>query len=245
MVTDAATPTGRAKCMLQEVAGAGSYTPGSGVTALPLAGTFAAGSVTSGAGSLALTSFTIDATVTPMGNLLATDGALAKAVDNLPSFQLLGVGNNASLYAYDLLSGAAAATPIADSVIELHALYGLDTTVPADGVVDTWMDPGTSPFTAAELMAGTETAAANLAQIKAVRIGLILRSPLLEKFDSKNPQVTGPTLGLFGTLPCPPATPGCTGMSGFTITRSLNAAERNYRYRTVELTIPLRNLMLN
>ena len=145
-----------------------------------------------------------------------------------PSFQLVGVGDHNTLYSYDLLK--VTDTPLqgrAQGVFEMHALYGVDTN--NDGLVDTWVSPSTSPYTVAELSAGTSTAATLLKNIRAVRVGLILRTSLPEK-DVVN---TGTSLTLFSDL-------GGT----LTYTRALSSDEQHYRYRTIEATIPLRNNFL-
>jgi type IV pilus assembly protein PilW len=154
---------------------------------------------------------------------------------NPPSFVLIGVGANNTLFAYDLLQTAGAdANPnpnlqaLADGVFELHALYGVDTD--DDGRVDAWTDPGdaSSDYRLARLMDGSEAAARRIAQIKAIRVGLILRTSLPEREP-----VAPESLTLFADLG-----------SELAYTRDLSAGERNFRYRVVESTIPLRNLML-
>lgn len=153
-------------------------------------------------------------------------------IDNPPQFYLYGVGDNATLFSYDLLqTGATAAAnqpqAVADSVVEVRALYGLDTNF--DHTVDRWQDPGVSPFQYADLMSGTSAALNNLKQITAVRVGLILRSPLQEATTVASNPV------LFA---------GVTDAGGTSLerTRTLTAADQAFRYRTVELTIPLRNM---
>jgi type IV pilus assembly protein PilW len=67
-----------------------------------------------------------------------------------------------------------------------------------------------------------------IAKIKALRVGLILRTELAEKAA-----VSGTSLNLFADLG-----------SDLKFTRSLSETEQRYRYRTVELTVPLRNAMM-
>ena len=64
------------------------------------------------------------------------------ASGNMPTLALIGVGDNNTLFSYDLLQGAAASTPIADGVFELHAVYGVDSD--NDGRIDAWADPAAS-----------------------------------------------------------------------------------------------------
>ena len=111
---------------------------------------------------------------------------------------------------------------IADGVAELHAVYGLDTN--ADGILDTWVDPGAAGYDIATLM----TNPATLRQIVAVRIALVMRSSNYEKAA-----LSAATLTLFSELP-----------AAVQQTVTLNANDQHYRYRIVESTIPLRNMLL-
>ncbi len=118
---------------------------------------------------------------------------------------------------------------IADGIFEMHALYGVDTD--GDGRVETWADPGTPAYTIATLQSGTAASIATLRSIKAIRVGLILRTSLPEKVTT--PPATSRPLTLFSDLASAP-----------TYTRSFSGNETNYRYRTVEMTVPLRNTLL-
>ncbi|MCX7277609.1 MAG: hypothetical protein NTZ15_09855, partial [Burkholderiales bacterium] len=77
--------------------------------------------------------------------------------------------------------------------------------------------------------AGLTTANDYLQKILAIRVGLILRTSLPEKDTA----TTASSLSLFSDLG-----------SGVTYTRTLTDAEKLYRYRTVETTIPVRNPMM-
>jgi len=203
-------------CMIEQVDS--GFVGGAGISALPLSGNYYADPIS----TQDLISYSNNALVMNLGN---TNG-------NIPAFQLIGVGNNNVLYQYDLLqSGATANTsiPIADGVFELHALYGVDTN--GDGLVDTWIDPATVGYDYATLEGGSAASVSTLLTIKAIRIGLIMRTSLPEKATTP-PATTGP-LKLFTDL-------GTT----LTYTRTLTTAEKNYRYRTIESTIPLRNSLL-
>lgn len=152
---------------------------------------------------------------------------LGSATRSGPHFLVLAVGDHSVLYSYDLL--AVSGQPLqaeAEGVFELHALYGVDTD--GDGKVDRWVSASTSPYTAEALSAGTPAAASLLRQIKALRIGLFLRTSLPERDE-----VTLQPLVLFGDLD--PA---------LHITRELSTQERHYRYRTLEETVPVRNNLL-
>jgi type IV pilus assembly protein PilW len=146
---------------------------------------------------------------------------------NAPQFTLYGVGEHSTLFSLDLLGiDGGAPLPIMDGVVELRALYGLDTD--GDNVLDTWADPGTAPYTAAALMAGTPAAQLLIDQIVAVRVGLILRTSRQER-DVVSPG----SIVLFRDLP-----------AGLRQTRTLSADEQRFRYRTYEFTVPLRNVLM-
>jgi type IV pilus assembly protein PilW len=196
-------------CMVQQVATGFS---GGAATAMPLGGSYHSASI----GQAALTNYTDSGFALPLG------GASTAA----PAFLLLGVGDHDVLYSYDLLDTSG--TPLqaeADGVFELHALYGVDTD--GDGKVDQWTEPA-GDYSVSALAAGNATATQRLRRIKAVRVGLILRSRLAEK------QVVAPgSLTLFGDL----------GVS-LAYTRSFSADEQHYRYRAIEATVPVRNNLL-
>lgn len=183
---------------------------------------------------------------------------LGNAVGRPPQFQVIGVGANNTLFSYDLLNtaGDGVALARADGVFELHALYGID--INCDGKIsaDEWVSPKDSVYSVSALMAGSmqesfnspkdatarsaacatlTTANDYLQKILAIRVGLILRTSLPEK-----QAVTSTALTLFSDLG-----------EGLTYTRTLKTdkqdatrQEQHYRYRTVELTIPLRNPLL-
>lgn len=208
-------------CMLQQVANAAAGTLG-----LTDGTGFGKSTIGAGIDAVSITSYSSDAVVMPIGNVVA---------GNPPSFILIGVGDHNTLFAYDLLQTAGAdANPnpnlqaLADGVFELHALYGVDTN--DDGRVDTWTDPGDagSDYRLDALMDGSREAARRVAQIKALRVALILRTSLSER-DEVAPE----SLTMFGDLG-----------AAVSYTRELSSEERHFRYRVVESTIPLRNLML-
>ncbi len=147
-------------------------------------------------------------------------------LNNPPQFMMYAVGNDATLQSYDLLR-LDNPSMIAEGIVEMRALYGVDTT--GDHVLDGWRDPGTAPFDAATLTNGSAASLTNLQSIVAVRLGFVLRSSLREK----DPIQTNPTLTLFSDL-------------GTTLqrTRTLGTEERHYRHRTVEMTVPLQNMLI-
>lgn len=161
---------------------------------------------------------TTAAYVVPVGNVTT----------NLPQFQLIGVGANATLVSHDMLQldGTDTVTALADGVADLRVLYGVDTD--DDGRVDSWQSPGSSPWDAASLLDGSATARTNLSRIVALRIGFMVRNSTPERSE-----VSPSSLTLFSDL-------GST----LQISRTLTTNERLLRWRTVEVTVPLRNVLL-
>jgi len=186
-----------------------------------------------------------------------TDKSSAMVLGNVsasrpPQFLVIGVGDNNTLYSYDLLNTTGATTPAAlaraDGVFELHALYGIDNNCDGRISSDEWVSPTDRTYSVSALMAGSMqepinspvdatarlTACATLTtandflqKILAIRVGLILRTNLPEKTA-----VTTADLALFSDL------------DDLKFTRPVKGQEQNYRYRTVELTIPLRNPLM-
>jgi type IV pilus assembly protein PilW len=195
-----------APCMVQQVSAVAGKT-------VSLGGAYASATI----GSESLAAMPLESTALNLGNI---------AGNNPPTFVMIGVGADNTLFTYDLLQASGTPLlPIAAGVFEMHALYGVDTDT--NGTIDSWVDPSSSTtYTLAALMAGDKTAAGLLQTIKAVRVGLITRTSLPEK-DSVAPA----TLTLFSDV-------------GATYTRTLTASERLFRYRTIESTIPIRNTML-
>ena len=228
-----ADPTVAGGCMLQQVA------PATGVSGDQL--TFTGGDYSRNGGSVvSLASFGGQTTAIQMGNI-PSNPALPT---NPPQMVLLGVGADNTLSSYDLLrQNGNTVTPLADGVIEMRALYGVDNSAPADNALDAWIDPvAGSGYTVADLTDGSATARGKLRRILAVRIGLILRTNLQERVNERYygqyPASTDPatlpstTLTLFSDLP-----------AGVRQTRTIVGADNLYRYRTIEFTVPLRNSM--
>jgi type IV pilus assembly protein PilW len=156
--------------------------------------------------------------MTPLGNVTA----------NRPQFQLIGIGDNATLVAHDILQldGVDNVVAIADGVADLRVRYGVDTN--DDGRIDSWQSPATSPWDASSLLDGSATARTNLSRIVAVRIGVLIRSSTPERTA-----VSPTTLTMFPDLD-----------STLQVTRTLSSAEQLLRWRVVEFTVPLRNVLL-
>lgn len=137
-------------------------------------------------------------------------------------FQMIGVGPNRTLVSYDLLqsNGSDTTQVLADGVMRMHALYGIDTN--KDGNFDEWVKPGSPGYDSATMMTRDKAR-----QVVAVRIGLVLRSALLEKED-----VSAKIPAMF------------VGTPGEIAAVTLSNDDKRYRYRVVEFTVPLRNILL-
>jgi len=179
-----------------------------------------------------LTGFTDQGYAINLGNI---------ATGNSPFFQVIGVGDNNTLYSYDLLqaSGSLAPSPLVEGVFELHAVYGVSTN--AAGTIDLWASPSTDVnYKMSALMDGSAAATQRLRNIKAVRVGLITRTSLPENC------VPVPATGPAPAKPCSTGaslSPLFADLGALSYTRALADAERVYRYRVIEATIPLRNNM--
>ncbi|WP_426390869.1 PilW family protein [Variovorax sp. R-27] len=199
---------GTTDCLLEQVDS--SFTDSANNELVTLNGTYYTAGVGTTLASLAATG---SAYFTPLGNGAA----------NNVQFQLFGIGANNTLVGYDLLrsDGTDAPQTLADGVMEMHALYGLDTNT--DGIIDTWKAPDTTGFDISTMMKDGKLSR----QVVAVRVGLILRSATLER------DLVSLTI---------PEMFSDTGLKRDAVT--LTNDDRRYRYRVVEFTIPLRNVLL-
>jgi type IV pilus assembly protein PilW len=138
----------------------------------------------------------------------------------------------------DLRTAGATANPLASNVVLLKAQYGIDTD--GDGAVDSWVG-GEGDWAPASVLAmpmhpPTPTATdAALSRIKAVRVGVIVRS---EQHDRS---VTSPYAWVL--FDCPESDKSrCPGRLAADARSALPA---NWRYRTYETVAPLRNQIWN
>ena len=149
-----------------------------------------------------------------------------------PAFIAYSLGSDGttedSLLSYDLIRGTLAS--LADNIVNLQAVYGV-AAVPTSPDVASWQAP-TGTWSAATLMNGTAASAENIARIRAVRLAVVSRSAQYEKAADW----TAPTLPLLADLST--ATPA----ANVSMTFSGNA--QRFRYRTYEITVPLRNMLL-
>lgn len=216
----AATGGGPANCMVQQAAS--TFTGGT-ATALSLGGSFANATV----GSVSVADFSGDGVVVNLG------GGSSR-----PNFLVMGVGDNNALFTYDLLQQGD--TPLqarAEGVFEMKALYGFDAN--EDGRISDseWVSPSASGYTPADLLDGSAAASRRLQLIKAVRVGMLMRTSLPERTTAGPDAVVRPSataVSLFDDL----------DGAGLKYERTLTTAEQAYRYRKVEFTVPLRNNLL-
>ncbi|SEF34055.1 PilW family protein [Variovorax sp. NFACC27] len=209
--------SGTTDCLLEQVHSSTAFADSADNDALPLGSTYytASGSST----SLSTLAASGSAYFTPLGNVNAGN----------TQFQMFGVGSNNTLYSYDLLmaNGTDASQAVADGVSEMHALYGLDTN--ADGVLDTWVDPGATGYDIATMM----TTPATARQVVAIRVALVLRSANPERANDNGELPSPASLTLFSDL-----------ATSLQQTISFSTSEQHFRHRVVESTIPLRNVLL-
>jgi type IV pilus assembly protein PilW len=154
---------------------------------------------------------------------------------------LFGVDTNRTLFSYDLLqnlnvwggAGTDSAQAIADGVVQMNAIYGIDTT--GAGIQNAWAGPGDSGWDINTVM----NSPVKMKQILSVRIAVIVRG---EYFDTtRQPDgtpipVSPPTLTIFNGL--------ASGAGPLQQTINLTATEQQFRYRVFEFTVPLRNMLL-
>ena len=210
-------PSQPAGCLIEQV---GTVGPG----ALPIAGTYAlaSGAPPGASTAVSISSFGTGSYIAQLGSGLATK-------NNAPEFMTFGVTNNSVLSAFDLLNidGTGQTADLADGVVEMRALYGIDVVNAPTGSVQQWVDPGSTGYDIATLLGANQQA--TLRNIIAVRIGLILRTSTREK----DPVAQAPSVTLFGDLG-----------TGLARTRALTPEDMHYRFRTLDLSIPLRNVVL-
>lgn len=160
-----------------------------------------------------------------------------------PVFSLYGVNvdattGNSTLVTYDLLRRSGNATqPIADGIVTIKALYGVDdgattASLPGSGVanddiIDEWVKP-TGTWSIQSIMATQATAAQAFRQIKAIRLVVVARSQLPERQSDYGSGAD--VLTVFQDLPA---------NQRYKIT-----TQPAYRYKVYDTTIPIRNALI-
>lgn len=234
LVADGQSANGKVKdCTVTQVQ---TKFVGGGTKTLPLDGPY----------NSALTGFTGDAAAINLGNPTGEAGAQGA----MPRFMLVGVGESSTLFTFDLLrlrsSTAAdeAPSPVAGGVLEMRALYGIGTK--GDGKVDSWVRP-VNDYAPASLLDGSAQATARIKSIKAIRVGLILRTTLSDRPENQpgakpnaNAIITDAAPALF-TDPA---------LAALTYTRPWGSSglsaqeEQRFRYRTMEVVLPIRSAVI-
>jgi type IV pilus assembly protein PilW len=183
-----------------------------------------------------------------VGNMiLTTIGNLAQSYDSSGKVMNLGQNGTAQRTRYDVASnvlrsqdlltlpGPNPVNPVASNVLLMKVQYGVDTSGTLDGTVDCW----TSAAAGSPCIGGDyrDTAVQNFTQqqlqrIVAIRVGIVVQS---DEFAGK--EITSDqTVHLFN---CSLDTDAdCQGRISVTL-------PKNWRYRTYETVIPLRNAVWN
>jgi type IV pilus assembly protein PilW len=162
-----------------------------------------------------------------MPNLAYADGSvlinLGTLVDN--TYQI--VSNTLRQETFDV--GAPNSRPTRDvqtDIVNMRALYGKDTSAPADGVVDVYDDV-------------TPTTNAGWLQVIAVRVVVVARS---EQFE-KEPVTPANLLWDVGTTPPTTGAAACGTSECLTLKVDHLTDWTRYRYKQFETVIPLRNML--
>jgi type IV pilus assembly protein PilW len=218
--------SGVADCLIEQVA---SLTP----PTLNLGGIYY--TATAATTSMAALATNTSTYVTPIGNAAA----------NNIQFTLFGLDTNRTLFSYDLLQNlklvggapADSAQAIADGVVQMNALYGIDTN--GDGIQDEWADPGVAGAWDINTVMNSPT---KMKQIVSVRVALVVRG---ENYDLNGGTAAAPnpvtlSLTFFNGLHSGPLA------AGPLLAQTLNmvGTDRQFRYRVFEFTVPLRNMLL-
>jgi type IV pilus assembly protein PilW len=132
---------------------------------------------------------------------------------------------DATLRSLDLANSGASPNPLASNIVLMKLQYGIDED--GDGAIDRWASADAAPWDAASVLGAP---AAALARVKAVRIGVVVKS---EAFD-RDQSVRYPWV-LFD---CGQPGAACPG-------RLAGTLPAQWRYRSFETAIPLRNVIWN
>jgi type IV pilus assembly protein PilW len=167
-----------------------------------------------------------------------------------PAFTLYGVDTLAtsstyhSLMAYDLLKrGTTPLVPVADGIVAIKVLYGVDdgagSTVVGDNIVDEWVAP-TGTWAIANLTPSPDTSAAQTlrGQIKAVRVAVVAISKLPERAAPASASSQAAYIGYTGASTLTLFGDAATALQ-FKIT-----TDPQYRYKVFDTVIPVRNALV-
>jgi len=131
-----------------------------------------------------------------------------------------------TLRSLDLVTPGATPNPLASNIVTVKAQYGID--VDNDGFMDTWVSADRAPWDPASVLAAP---AAALVRIKAVRIGLIVKSEAYDRDQTRRFNWALFDCGLADRTQCAGRLEG--------------SLPPRWRYRTYEISVPLRNPIWN
>ena len=178
------------------------------------------------------TSIALNVTTSSYGKLAALKASSPSAFhlgrEAASTFSLVSVNANGELLEYDMLKRRGM-QPFAENVVLIKARYGVDSGVGGkanDNVIDEWVSPAEAGWTLTDLMDGKSSTEQKIDQIKAIRIGLVLRAGQAVSSDAKLTQIV-----LFSDLP-----------DTKKFTRDLTSSEQVYGYQVFDWVIPLRNM---
>jgi type IV pilus assembly protein PilW len=170
------------------------------------------------------TSLTFDTANSPPAGLVSATYAFDMGPS--PTFTLFGVDTTSnSLVSYDLLkrpinSNAPTVVPMADGIVQIKALYGIQTS--STSTME-WVQP-TGNWSIATLTASASAASTAISQIKAIRVAVVAQSRLPERASDY------------------------TGSTSLTLFPDLDSSlqyqvptQTQYRYKVYDTVIPIRN----
>lgn len=142
------------------------------------------------------------------------------------------VNRNLRLNRFIASSGTNTDADLYNDIVQMQAVYGKDTTLPADGLVDVWN--ATAPTTAAEWQ-----------QVRAIRLALVARSAAQEPanvtLDGAQAASTCNSSTPHPAAVCWRPDPGGNGVKIDVNLGNATPDWQRYRYRVFESTIALRN----
>ncbi|WP_268907184.1 PilW family protein [Collimonas humicola] len=134
-----------------------------------------------------------------------------------------------TLQATDL--GSTTAASLDSNIVSIKAQYGITSTTVGDQSVANWVSATGSSHIGVAGTTWASPAPADVLRIKAIRLAVVARSPLLEK--------PAPNGGVCATTTAAPT----TWSGGPTIDLSADSQWKCYRYKTFQTIIPLRNVL--
>jgi type IV pilus assembly protein PilW len=134
------------------------------------------------------------------------------------------------LRSLDLVDPNAQPNPLASNIVNLKVQYGVDTN--DDGLLDGWVSAADAPWRPDDLLKATSKV---INQVKAIRIGLIVRSAQFDREITKDYD--------WVLFDCESHDNTCPGRLTGTIAADPKGG--GYRYRIYETVVPLRNELWN